>query len=475
MFAHLWPGVPSDEVPITSVTNGVHGPTWVSPEMAAVFSSAVGPDWYLHGADDWQHVTEVDDSVLWDARSTAKTRMVGTIRQRMRHQVSLEGTVTSDYEWVDNALDPSLLTIGFARRMATYKRAAMLLSDPERLRALVSDPERPVQFVFAGKSHPADDQGKELIRQIVTFASEHDVRHRFVFVEDYDMAIARALVQGCDVWLNTPVRPMEASGTSGEKAVLNGGLHCSVLDGWWAECFHGTTHAGIATDPTSRTVPNGWAIPSAEGVENEERRQQIEAASLFDLIEGQIVPLYYDLDQETPPAGWIDRIRSSLATLGPFVGSHRMVRDYVEQLYRPAAARNSELSTDGFAAARTIAEFHSRVRSAWDGIHIDRVETDEHPTDLRSSRRVDATVHLGSLSDDDVSVQLVIGSVRQSGELVDTHVVGMAPTGRIDDTHVNYSADATLETAGRIGVTVRVVPRHDLMPDPVEFGLITWP
>lgn len=470
MFAHLWPAVPVDEVPISSVTNGVHGPTWVSEEMSALFDSAVGSDWHLHGPEDWERIVEVPDVDLWQARSAGKVRMVETIREHLRSAGSEDGTVTSDFEWVEGALDPDLLTIGFARRMATYKRAAMLLSDPDRLRALVTDPERPVQFVFAGKSHPADDQGKELIRRIASFAAQHDVRHRFVFVEDYDMAIARALVQGCDVWLNTPIRPMEASGTSGEKAVLNGSLHCSVLDGWWAECFVGSGGADRA-----HTVPNGWAIPSAEGVEDPERREEIEASSLFDLIETQLVPLYYTATPGAPPAGWLQRVRSSLATLGPFVGSHRMVRDYVERLYVPAARRDRELSADGFTAARTLSEFHDRVRQNWGGIHIDEVDTDERPIDMRSSRTVTATVHLGSLTRDEVSVQLIVGSVGQAGELTDTSVVEMTPADRIDDSHLSYTADATLDTAGRMGVTVRVVPRHDLLSDPLELGLVTWP
>lgn len=470
MFSRLWPGVPSAEVPITSVTNGVHGPTWVSEQMAALFDSRVGNDWHLKGADDWNNVAELDDVTLWEARSAAKIRMVETIRQQLRGQGSAEATVTSDFEWVDDALDPTLLTIGFARRMATYKRAAMLLSDPDRLRALVTDPERPVQFVFAGKSHPADDQGKELIRRIVAFASQHDVRHRFVFVEDYDMAIARALVQGCDVWLNTPVRPMEASGTSGEKAVLNGALHCSVLDGWWAECFVGSTD-----HDAPHRVPNGWAIPSAEGVEDADRRQEIEASSLFDLIETQLVPLYYTTTGSAPPAGWLQRVRSSLATLGPFVGSHRMVRDYVDQLYVPAATRDRELSADGFAGARSLSEFQRRVREQWSAVHIDEVQADEHPIDMRSDLPVRATIHLGPLAETDVSVQLVIGSVGQAGELTDTRVVEMQPAERIDDSHLSYVAEARLDTAGRMGVTVRVVPRHDLLSDPVELGLITWP
>ncbi|MEI2638242.1 MAG: alpha-glucan family phosphorylase [Microthrixaceae bacterium] len=466
MFAHLWPGVPEQEVPVGSVTNGVHGPTWVSREMSDLFDSQVGFDWHVKGADDWARIVDADNHAIWSARVAGKQRLVETVRDQLQLQLSQNGGATSGLEWVQDALDPSILTIGFARRMATYKRAALLLSQPERLKALLSDPERPVQFVFAGKSHPADDQGKELIRQIFSFASQIDVRHRFVFVEDYDMAIARALVQGCDVWLNTPVRPMEASGTSGEKAVLNGSLHCSVLDGWWAECF---------VPGSDDTRANGWAIPSAEGVEDPARRLEIEANSLFELFETQLVPLYYEDVHDSIPHGWVERIKSSLTTLGPFVSSHRMVQDYVTDLYVPAAQRDRELSENGFEAARELARFHERLNSTWHDVHVDSVDTDESLADMNSTRTVIATVHPGSLSQDEIEVQLVVGSVGQSGELEMTEVLPMHSDGPVDGNHLRYRAKVSLSRPGRMGVTVRVVPCHPRVREPLEFGMVAWP
>jgi starch phosphorylase len=371
---------------------------------------------------------------------------------------------------VEGALDPDALTICFARRMATYKRAALLLSQPDRLRALLLDDERPIQFVFAGKAHPADDLGKELIRQIVTFSHDPAVRGRFMFVEDYDMALARSLVRGADVWLNTPVRPMEASGTSGMKSVFNGGLHCSVLDGWWAECFVSGTEA------TAAGGANGWAISSAESVPDDQRRIEIEANSLFELLETQVVPLYHD-GNPTPggvSSDWTGRVKQSLRTLGPFVGAHRMVRDYVNELYLPAAARATDLSADGFAGARSLAEYRQRISGSWHRVHIDEVGADESIADLNSARTVDATVALGDLSPDEVDVQLVVGHVGQSGELEDVTTVSMSDAGAIDDGHRRFRADAPLQRAGRMGVTVRVVPRHGLVDNPVEFGLVAW-
>jgi starch phosphorylase len=458
MFADLWPGVPEPETPVGHITNGVHGATWVSAEMAAVFSDSVGSDWQEADAESWRAVTTVDDDVLWQAQRAAKVRMVDHVRERLVASGLSQGRSPSDLAWVDDALDPDALTICFARRFATYKRAALLLSQEERLLELLADTDRPIQFVFAGKAHPADDSGKELIRQIVAFSHRPEVRQRFVFVEDYDMALARSLVQGADIWLNTPVRPMEASGTSGMKAVMNGALHCSVLDGWWAECF----------SPGPDT-PNGWAISSAEAVVDDGRRAELEANSLFELLETQIVTLYH-----RGPSAWLEPVRESLRTLGPFVGAHRMVRDYVGALYLPAAARAVELSTDGFRGARELAAYRARLDDCWHQVHVDAVDADEAVADLGGARRVSAVVALGGLAAEDVEVQLVSGRVGQSGELEHPTSVPMADDGQVDDAHRRYVGEAPLSTAGRMGVTVRVVPRHPLVGEPIELGHVAW-
>ena len=454
MFCDLWPGVPVAETPVGSVTNGVHGATWTSAEMDALFSETVGEDWQWADDANWQRISEVDPDALRQAHGAAKVRLVEHVRDRLRLHGLAQGRSASELAWVDEALDPGALTICFARRMATYKRAALLLSQPDRLKALLANDDRPVQFVFAGKAHPADDQGKELIRQIVTFSNDPSVRRRFVFVEDYDMALARSLVQGADVWLNTPVRPMEASGTSGMKAVMNGGLHCSVLDGWWAECFD----AGR---------PNGWAISSAEAVSDESRRAEIEANSLFELLETQVIPLH-STDR------WADTMIHSLRSLGPFVSAHRMVRDYVADLYLPAATHAVELSADGHAGARELATFRARLDDLWHQVHVDRVEADESVADLGTRRQISAVVSLGELHPDEVEVQLVYGHVGQSGELESAAASPMTDAGQIDDLHHRYCGDAPLDVAGRMGVTVRVVPRHRLVSAPTEFGLVAW-
>jgi starch phosphorylase len=472
MFCDLWPGVPEAEAPVGHITNGVHGATWVSPEMADLFVETVGRDWQWAGPEAWSAVGGIDDAALAQAKRAAKVRLVDAVRSRLRASGLAQGRSPSELDWVQSALDPDALTICFARRFASYKRAALLLSQPERLRALLTDADRPVQFVFAGKAHPADDRGKELIRQVVAFSHDPAVRHRFVFVEDYDMALARSLVQGADVWLNTPVRPMEASGTSGMKAVLNGALHCSVLDGWWAECFR----AGGEVDEGGRGGPNGWAISSAESVPDEHRRDEIEANSLFELLETQIVPLHAAGAGPAggPAPGWTARVRESLRTLGPFVSAHRMVRDYVESLYLPAAVRAVELSVHGFEGARELAAFRARLAEHWHRVHVEGVDADESVADLGGTRRVTAVVALGALRPDEVEVQLVVGRVGQAGELERTTVVAMAEEGPVDDLHRRFAAEAPLADAGRMGVTVRVVPRHRLLDQPLELGLVAW-
>lgn len=467
MFADLWPGVPEPETPIAHITNGVHGDTWVSTELREVFESTVGDDWQTAGASDWEHISEVDDTLLWSAHQGPKLRLVEHVRRRLERAGTATGRSASELEWIEDALDPDALTICFARRMATYKRAALLLSQPDRLRSLMGDPQRPVQFVFAGKAHPADDRGKELIRELVAFTHDTWVRTRFVFVEDYDMSLARSLVQGADVWLNTPVRPMEASGTSGMKAVLNGAIHCSVLDGWWAECFR-----AAGDDPGS--VANGWAISSAESVADEHRRTELEANSLFELLETQIVPAFHQRDDRGVPTTWTRRMKESLRTLGPFVGAHRMVRDYTQALYLPSATRSDDLAAEGYAAARALAAYRARLSEHWQGVRVDSVDTDEAIGDLGGSRPVTATVALGALTPEDVEVQMVVGRVGQAGELEHPVVVTLETEADLGDGRHRYSGSAPLDTAGRMGVTVRVVPRHELAGNSVDLGFVAW-
>ncbi len=467
MFQGLWPPVPTPEVPITSITNGVHGRTWVSSQMDDLYSKYVSPAWDDAGPDEWARIEDARDDELWRAREQGREALVNFVRERLRRSLRDRDVPVTDMAWVDDVLDPRYLIIGFSRRFATYKRATLLLSQPERLRALLLDDQHPVQFVFAGKAHPADDLGKDMIAQIVRFSRDPAVRHRFAFVEDYDISVARMLYQGSDVWLNTPRRPMEASGTSGEKAALNGALNCSILDGWWDEMFDGQ---------------NGWAISSAEGVSDVGHRDEVEANSLFEILERQIVPLYYDRSGGRYPRGWVTRVKASIRSLGPKVMASRMVRDYVREMYEPTAAQADSLAADDFSRSRALSAWKQRVAAAWPEVKVMEVDADEGTgmVDLGDFREVSVSVDLGSLSPADVAVELLHGPVAGGDELTDPTVVrleqdrrgggGAGGAGGV----VRYSGRFTCDRSGRHGYTLRVVPSHADLVQPVELGCIVW-
>jgi len=463
MFQSLWSRIPIDEVPITSVTNGVHGRTWVSAEMNELLNRYVLPEWPKADAARWESIRDAPAAEVWRARQHGRERLVGFVRRRLRDTGLWRAASEADVAWCETVLDPNLLTIGFARRFASYKRATLLLSQPDRLRALLLDANRPIQLVFAGKAHPADDPGKELIREIVRFSHDEAIRHRFVFVEDYDIGVARMLLQGCDVWLNTPRRPLEACGTSGMKAALNGALNLSIRDGWWDEWCDGE---------------NGWAITSAEGYDDLARRDQLEADSLFALLERDVVPLFYDVDRATGlPLGWIGRVHHALATLGPRVSASRMLEEYVERMYEPAAARADRLLADGFERARSLAAWKHQVAAGWGGIAITEVEGDLAGADLGVTRTVTARVELGAVDPDAVEVQLVHGLVGSlmgnNDEIADPQIVSMRRVDG-DGSGFRYTGDVVCDRAGRYGYTVRVLPSHPDLAHATELGCITF-
>jgi starch phosphorylase len=317
MFGQLWSGFDSDEVPITSITNGVHAPTWVARQVLELAHGATIDD-----AEGWNVIADAPDDQLWAIKRQLREELVAMTRWRLRESWLNRGSSEAELGWIDSVLDPDILTIGFARRVPSYKRLTLMLRNPERLKALLTDPERPVQLVVAGKAHPADDGGKRLIQALVNFADAEGVRHRIVFLPDYDMSMAVHLYPGCDVWLNNPIRPLEASGTSGMKAALNGALNLSILDGWWDEWFDGE---------------NGWAIPTADGVDDADRRDDLEAEGLYQLIENSVAPAFYNRDERGLPPRWLAMLKHTLRTLGPKVLATRMVREYVNRLYVPAA------------------------------------------------------------------------------------------------------------------------------------------
>ncbi len=461
MFAGLWPDFDPEEVPITSITNGVHAPTWVSPRAIAVAENAAGAG-ALEDGRRWQSVEHIPDEALWQLRNELRADLVAEARRRVRQSWAARGASPAELGWTNSVLDPDVLTIGFARRVPSYKRLTLMLRDRDRLRALLLDPHRPVQILVAGKSHPADDGGKKLVQELVAFTDDPEVRHRIVFLPNYDMAMAQALYPGCDVWLNNPLRPLEACGTSGMKAALNGALNLSVLDGWWDEWFDGE---------------NGWAIPTADGVEDPDRRDDLEAGALYDLIEQVVAPRFYDRDEQGRPARWLSMVRHTLMTLGPKVLATRMVSDYVEQLYTPAAGAARRLDGPGYGRARELAAWKSRVRAAWDRVRVDHVEAlgVGDSAELGATVSLRCFVSLGELGPQDVLVQVVHGRVDSADRLADTATAALELAETYEGCRFRYEGEVKLDRTGPFGYTVRILPRHELLVSPRELGLVALP
>ncbi|HVE63068.1 MAG TPA: alpha-glucan family phosphorylase [Mycobacteriales bacterium] len=456
MFAGLWPGFDAHEVPIAHVTNGVHAPTWVAPEVMAIADSRDVSD----AAESWESIESITDQTIWDLKRGMRAGLVDEIRRRVRESWLARGANTAELRWTETIFDPDVLTIGFARRVPSYKRLTLILRDRDRLQRLLLDPERPLQLVIAGKAHPADDGGKMLVQEIVRFADEAQVRHRIAFLPDYDIGMARHLYAGCDVWLNNPLRPLEACGTSGMKSALNGGLNLSILDGWWDELYDGR---------------NGWAIPSAGALVEPTRRDDLEAQAIYELLEAAVLPQFYQRDADGVPTGWTAMVRHTLRSLGPAVLSTRMLRDYVDQLYVPAARSSRAMQESAHASARELAAWRRNVVKAWPSVVVRHVESSgvgDSP-ELGSRLTVRAIVDLGTLRPDDVEVQAAYGRVDEVDEIRAATVVVLAVAGDHGESQWRYEGEIPLGHTGPIGYTVRVLPRHPALPSTADLGLVT--
>ncbi|MFJ8941054.1 alpha-glucan family phosphorylase [Streptomyces sp. NPDC102365] len=466
MFSGLWPGFDPAEVPITSVTNGVHAPTWVAPEVFRLGARQIGAQrtedaLTVGGSETWDAVADIPDQDIWELRRSLREQLVAEVRERLYASWRQRGAGTAELGWIDGVLDPDVLTIGFARRVPSYKRLTLMLRDRDRLMDLLLHSERPVQIVVAGKAHPADDGGKRLVQELVRFADDPRVRHRIVFLPDYGMAMAQKLYPGCDIWLNNPLRPLEACGTSGMKAALNGCLNLSVLDGWWDEWFQ----------------PDfGWAIPTADGTAvDDDRRDELEAAALYDLLEQRVAPRFYELGQAGLPDRWIEMVRQTLSHLGPKLLAGRMVREYVERLYTPAALAHRSMD---HTSARELAGWKSRVRAAWPHITVDHVETTAATAtaELGSTLSLRVLVGLGDLAPDDVEVQAVSGRVDPEDRITDGTTFPLKPAGGPDaEGRWLYEGPLALDRTGPFGYTVRILPAHRLLASNAELGLVAVP
>jgi starch phosphorylase len=468
LWQGVWPGVPVEEVPIGSVTNGIHQPSWISRDMASLYERYLGPRWRQTPADAelWSRVDRMPGAELWNTHERRRERMVAFVRQRLRQQLEQRGASRADLLAAEEALNPEALTIGFCRRFATYKRATLLFRDPDRLIKLMTDRDRPVQIIFAGKAHPQDNPGKELIRQIVHLARRQELRSRIVFLENYNMNIARYLVQGVDVWLNTPTRPHEASGTSGMKAAANGALNLSVLDGWWDEAY---------------TPEIGWAIGRGEVYDDHNLQDHIESNAIYHLLEKEIIPLFYDRGSDGLPRGWIEKIKVSMKVICPIFNTHRMLQEYTEQYYVPACERYDRLSADQMAPVKALAGWKAHVYRHWPQVRIHRVESDISGEILAgTASSVWAEIYLGGgndhggLTPDEVKVELYYGMVDANGEILQPQIVEMQCNQNGADGVYAFVGSVIYRSTGQHGFTVRVVPKHPDQVNPFEMGLILW-
>jgi starch phosphorylase len=461
MWSGLWPGLPVDEVPIKAITNGVHPRTWIGHDMVELLDRYLGPRFREDptNPDVWERIEKISDEELFRTHERRKERLVAFARDRLRQQLTRRGTTEAELSQAEDALSPYALTICFARRFAAYKRANLLLADRERLVRLLTDPERPVQLIFAGKAHPHDLEGKEIIREIIHFAQDPKVRSQVVFLEDYDMTMARYLLSGCDVWLNNPRRPLEASGTSGMKAALNGGLNLSCLDGWWDEGY----------DPEC-----GWAIGHGEEYSDPKLQDEVEGKALYDLLEREIVPLFYTRGRDGLPRGWIRRMKASMASVGRRFTSHRMLLQYSEEFYLPALKRAKELCGEDFQRCRDLAAYRRKLLACWPQVRVEAVSSPPAAV-LTVGEHLNATarVHLGGLSPEEVRVELYCGPISSTGDIQPAQTVEMAPRAAEKGIY-EYRGELACTLSGRQGYTVRILPKHPGLTHHYLPGVVRW-
>lgn len=461
MWQHVWPALPEDEIPIASVTNGIHTATWVSPENADLFEQYLGPEWYLktEQPDIYDRIDEIYNEELWRAHEMTRTRLIRTCRKHMIRQFRRRNASKAEVEAAGSVLDQGVLTIGFARRFATYKRAHLLLQDPTRLRKLLQSETHPIQIIFAGKAHPKDNEGKMVIQHLIQFIRNEKLRHRIIFLENYDMQLARYLTQGVDVWLNTPRRPLEACGTSGMKAALNGAMNVSILDGWWCEGY---------------TDERGWRIGNGEEYNDHVYQDAVESQALYNVLENDVIPCFYERKEGDTPNRWVRMMKASIKmALSEFSG-RRMVSEYESRYYLPAAKQFHALLKDEARESKTLLLQHERLRSLWKDVRIE-APTGETIGPFRVGQGFNATakVYLGQIIPEEVDVELFIGPLKTVDSLENGTVVQMHPEKDLGGGNYIYTCNVSCRRSGRFGFTARIRPRTDdwIKNTP---GFITW-
>lgn len=461
MWTGVWPGLMKEEIPIKAITNGIHTRTWISQEMGTLYDRYLGPDWAENPADEtiWKRASEIPDAEMWRTHERRRERLVAFARRRVKSQLMRRGATEREAAQAEEILDPDALTIGFARRFALYKRGTLLMRDRERLHKLLTNRDRPIQIIFAGKAHPADTMAKEIIRELIHFTRDPEIRRRIAFIEDYDMNVARYLVQGVDVWLNTPRRPLEASGTSGMKAAANGALNLSILDGWWCEGY---------------TPECGWAIGQGEEYNDLELQDSIESAALYDLLEKEVIPLFYARAADGLPRVWIHRMKTAVHELSSQFNANRFVHDYIRGPYMSAANCSVQLKANDHSLARDLAAWKQEMRNNWGEVRLIDIKAPINKEIVITQQApVEATVHLGPIKPQDVVVQLYHGIVDSKGKINEGVFTPLDYGSSTDGVHLFKGAIQSNST-GQYGFAVRILPKHEGMATPYDAQLTYW-
>jgi len=462
MWSGIWPQIPRHEVPITHVTNGVHILSWLSNEMSGLYERYLGSRWIDRPTNHaiWKRVDQIPDFELWRSKERLRERLISFARSRLKEQLKAKGIASYELKQADEVLDSEALTIGFARRFAAYKRSTLLFRDQDRLRKIITQEDRPVQFIFSGKAHPKDKYGKELIHKVVQMANSPEFRKHIVFIENYDIEVARYLVQGVDLWLNTPLRPMEASGTSGMKVPANGGINLSILDGWWCEGYKGD---------------NGWAIGAGEEYKDREYQDDVESQLLYELLENTVIPLYYNRSAHNIPSGWVEVMKNSIKTVCPFFNTNRMVEEYANKFYLPNIAKWHLLAKDGWKEAKKLSCWKRETSEAWHGVKILDVQVPLDGSPKVGDRLpIKSVIDLGGLTPEELRVEAYIGRLDDKGEIPEGYPLPLLPTGEHDGEKFVFEGTILCLSSGRIGFTIRCYPFKKELSHKFELGLLTW-
>lgn len=460
MWQFLWPGVDVDEVPIASITNGIHSPSWVAPEMDALFRRYLREDWTEHAdeQDMWEKVRDIPDAELWQVHMLRKQTLLAYARRRLRQQHLRLGEGTQQIDEFDEMLNPEALIIGFARRFATYKRATLIFRDLPRLQKILNNPQYPMQIIFAGKAHPADQPGKALIEQVYRFSRSDAFRGKVVLLEDYDIDMACYLVSGTDMWLNNPIRPHEASGTSGQKAALNGQPNCSILDGWWNEGYNGK---------------NGWAIGEEREYHDQNAQDEADSISLYTQLEDEIIPTYFDRDADGLPHRWLAVMKEAIRTCAPAFSMRRMVKEYTRRFYVPAIQLSQQIEPKHYEKARVLASWKNRVQQAWPGLELYVDGRRDGQLSLGESINVLAWVKVQKLTPEDLKVELIYGEEKDE-QVMAPQKLSMEYVRQEQDGSYRYELRLQPAASGSIAYGVRVLPAHLELASKHELGLIRW-